>query len=53
MNPAFAILVILGCIAIWFLASALYKPIGRFIHRIGKDAIDELTEEEKENENET
>ena len=48
MNPAFAILVILGCIAVWFLASALYKPIGRFIHRIGKDAIDELTEEDKE-----
>lgn len=53
MNPAFAILVILVCVAIWFLASALYKPIGKFIHRIGKDAIDELTEEEKENENET
>lgn len=50
MNPAFGILVILGCIAVWFLASALYKPIGKFVHRIGKDAIDELTEdcEEKE-----
>ena len=48
MNPAFIIIVILACIALWFLASALYKPIGKFIHKIGKDAIDELTEEEKE-----
>lgn len=48
MNPAFIILVILLCISVWFLASSLYKPIGRFIHKIGKDAIDELTEEDKE-----
>lgn len=47
MNPAFVILVIIGCITIWFLASALYKPIGKFVHRIGKDAIDELTEEKE------
>lgn len=50
MNPAFVILVIIGCITIWFLASALYKPIGKFVHRIGKDAIDELTEENEEKE---
>lgn len=50
MNPAFAILIILGCITVWFLGSALYKPIGRFIHRIGKDAIDVLIEEDKEEE---
>lgn len=50
MNPAFVILVILGCIALWFLASALYKPIGKFVHRIGKDAIDELTEKDEEKE---
>lgn len=50
MNPAFVILVILGCIALWFLASALYKPIGKFVHRIGKDAIDGLTEKDEEKE---
>lgn len=48
VNPAFAIIVILACVAIWFLASSLYKPIGKFIHRIGKDAIDEMTRDEKE-----
>lgn len=48
MNPAFVIILILGCIVFWFLASALFKPIGRLLHKIGKDAIDELTNEEKE-----
>lgn len=51
MNPALGIIVILVCIAVWFLASALYKPIGRFIHKIGKDAIDELRDEEEEEKN--
>lgn len=50
MNPAFAVLVALGSVAVWFLAAVLYKPIGRFIYRIGKDAIDELNEEEEEKE---
>lgn len=50
MNPAFIILVIIICIAVWFLASALYKPIGKFVGKVGEDAIKELTDEEKENE---
>lgn len=47
MNPALGIIIVISCVAVWFLASALYKPIGRFIHRIGKDAIDELKDEEE------
>lgn len=51
-NPAFFIIIFMVCIAVWFLASALYKPIGKFMHRIGKDAVDELMDKEKEeNEN--
>lgn len=50
MNPAFIILVIIICIAVWFLASALYKPIGKFVGKVGEDAIKELTDEEKDNE---
>jgi len=50
LNPAFIILVIIICIAVWFLASALYKPIGKFVGKVGEDAIKELTDEEKENE---
>ncbi len=46
MNPALGLIVIIVCIAVWFLASALYKPIGKFISKIGKDAIDELQSED-------
>ena len=46
--PAFVFLVVIGCIALWFLLSWLYKPVGRFFYRIYKDAVDELTDN-KEN----
>lgn len=48
MNPAFAIIVVIVCIAVWFLASSLYKPIGKYVFKIGKDAIDELTADDEE-----
>lgn len=46
MNPAFAILVIVGLVALWFLLSWLYKPLGKFIYRIGKDAVEAMAENE-------
>lgn len=48
MNPAFVIIVVIAFISIWFLSSALYKPIGKLFHRISKDAIDQLTEKDEE-----
>ena len=48
MNPAFIILVAIICVAVWFLASVLYKPIGEFIYRIYKDAVDNMTKDESE-----
>ena len=48
MNPMFIILVLLGAILLWFLLSFAYKPFGNIIHRIGKDAIDEINNEETE-----
>ena len=50
MNPALLILLIIFVVAIWFLLSFLYKPIGKFIFRIGKDAIDEMKDEEENGE---
>jgi Sec-independent protein translocase protein TatA len=47
VNPALIIIVIILCVAIWVLASALYKPIGKWIGRICKDAIDTMKEEDK------
>lgn len=52
MNPVFVFLVVLGAVVLWFLLSFVFFPIGKFIYRIGKDAIDEMNREEnKENEN--
>lgn len=50
MNPAFAILVVLGTIALWFLASGIFKVLGRFIFRIGSDAASAMSEEIEDNE---
>lgn len=47
MNPAFVVIVAIALFAVWFLASGAYKPLGKFIGKIYKDAVDELTEEEE------
>lgn len=47
--PAFYILVILALVAFWFLASFLFKPLGKLGWRIWKDAADAINEEDKEN----
>ena len=45
--PVFYFLVICGAIAVWFLLSGLFYPIGKFLKHIGNDAIGELTREDK------
>ena len=54
MNPVLIILVILAAILLWFLLSFAFIPIGKFVSRIVKDAIDimnkEITEEREEKE---
>ena len=55
MNPVFVFLVLVGAVVLWFLLSALFYPFGRFLHRIWKDAVDEINREEnkeKDKENE-
>ena len=53
MNPVFIFLITLGLIVLWFLLSFVFFPFGKFLYRIGKDAIDEINREEntKEKEN--
>jgi phosphotransferase system glucose/maltose/N-acetylglucosamine-specific IIC component len=48
MNPALTIIVILLCIAVWFLASSLYKPIGRWIGKILQNVIKNTKNESEE-----
>lgn len=54
MNLAFAILVILGAVALWFLSSFVFYPLGRFIYRIWENVIGKINKnnesEEKEDE---
>lgn len=45
--PVFYFLVICGAIAVWFLLSGLFYPIGKFLKHIGNDAIGELTREDE------
>lgn len=48
MNPVFVFLVILAAVAVWFLLSFVFYPLGRFVYRIWKDAVDEINREERE-----
>lgn len=41
-------IIIIVCIVFWFLASGLYKPLGKFISKIIKDSIENMIEEDKE-----
>lgn len=41
-------LIVIGCVAVWFLAAFLYKPIGKFINRIWGDVKETITDESEE-----
>lgn len=42
--PAFYILVFLGLVALFFLLAFMFRPIGKFFHRIWQDAVDAIEE---------
>lgn len=48
--PVFYLLVIIGVVVLWFLLAFMFKPVGRFFHRIYRDAIDEMMEEDNNKE---
>lgn len=50
MNPVFVFLVILAAVAVWFLLSFVFYPLGRFIYRIWKDAVDEINRNDEREE---
>ena len=47
--PAFYLLVIIGVVFLWFLLAFMFKPVGRFFHRLYQDVVDEMTENDEEN----
>lgn len=48
MNPALLIIILLICIAIWFMASGLYKPLGKWIGGIINDAFSAMKNDNEE-----
>lgn len=48
MPPVFVFLVICGAVAVWFLLSGIFQPLGRFLGRIWSDARNEIKKENKE-----
>lgn len=50
MNPVFVLIVIGAAVAAWFLLSFAFRPIGRFIYRIWKDAVDEINKKDESEE---
>lgn len=51
MNPVFIGLVILIAIVLWFLLAFVFRPLGKFLFRIGSDAYSEMTKEDENNKN--
>ena len=50
MNPVLLFLIVLGMVIFWFLLSFIFYPLGKFIYRIYKDAVDEINRTENKNE---
>ena len=48
MNPVLLIIIVFTMIALWFLASFLFYPLGKFIERIIEDAKKEMDRDESE-----
>ena len=51
MNVVFWFGVLIGLVLLWFGLCSMYKPVGNFLFNIFNDAKEELTNDEKENEN--
>lgn len=52
MNPVFWLLIVLAAVALWFLLAFVFYPLGRFLWRIGNDAMEELNKDDKKNNDE-
>lgn len=48
MNPVFIILVFLAAVALWFLLSPLFRPLGNLFFKIWESAMNEINKREDE-----
>lgn len=49
---ALYLLIVLAAIALWFLLAFVFVPLGKFLYRIWRDAMDEMDRDGNEKENE-
>ena len=52
MNPALIILILIGAVALWFLLSFAFRPLGDLICKIWKNVDDTINEDENETDEE-
>lgn len=52
MNIVFWFLIILALISVWFMACALFNPLGKLLSHIFNDAVECLNTEDTKKENE-
>ena len=50
MNPVLVFIILVASVVLWFLLSFVFFPVGRFIYRLVKDALDEMEREDKKEE---
>ena len=52
MNPVFILLVIIAAIALWFLLSIVFEPVGKLVSKIWNNTMDIMNKMENTEESE-
>lgn len=52
MNPVLFLIICLVAVVLWFLLSFAFRPIGRLVCQIWKDAVDEINKNDESEEEE-
>lgn len=48
MNIAFYLLTVIAIIAFWFLLAFVFKPVGKFLYKVFKDAMNAMEDEDND-----
>lgn len=49
MNIVFYLLVIVALVVLWFALTGIFKPLGKYMHKVYEDTRDTMTECDEEN----
>lgn len=48
MIPIFWVLVVIGCVLLWFLLAFIFRPLGKLFCRLWNDAMEEITKDDND-----